>query len=91
MEIERIVAAEEKVTSAEVVQGGALQIFVSLPDSHRLFHQQSRRDDIGAGDVIEDGVETWHAHTRLEHHEGTQRGQQAVCVDVLVYEHDLVL
>lgn len=90
VKIERVVAAEEKVTGAETIQRGTLEVFVSLPYSYRLFHQQSRRNDIGTGDVIKDGVETGHAHAGLEHHKGTQRGQQAVCVDILIDEHDLV-
>lgn len=91
VQFERIVASEEKIAGAERVQRGTLEVLLSLPHPDCLLHQKSRRNDIGARDVIENGIETGHAHARLEHHKCTQGCHQAVRVDVLVHEHGFVL
>ena len=69
MQFHGVVTAKEKVAGAETIRGRAIEVLVAFSHSHRLLHQQGSRDDVGAGDMIEDGIETRHAHTGLEHHE----------------------
>ena len=84
-------AAKKKVAGTDAAQGGTVEIFVSLSYPYGLFHQQGSGDDVGTGDVIEDGIETGHAHTRLKHHESAQGGHQTVSINVLIDEHEFML
>jgi len=57
---------------------------VTLPDPQGLLHQQIPRHDVRTRQTVEAQRITGYSHARLDHHEGAQRCQQTVGIDILI-------
>ena len=91
VQVEAEVAAEEEEAGDEAVHRGRLEVVVALAHAQGLLEQDVAGHDVGAGHAVEAHGVAGDGHAGLEHHEGAERGEQAVGVDVLVGEHGLLL
>lgn len=66
-------------------------MIVASPNSQRLVQQQIARHKIRPRQTIESQRITRYAHTRLYHHEGAERCQKTVRIDILIRVHRLLL
>lgn len=91
VQVEAVVAAEEEVAGNEAVHGGGLEVIVALANPQGFLEQDVSGDEIRAGHAIQAYGVTGDGHAWLDHHEGAERGEEAVGVDVLVGVHGLLL
>lgn len=90
MHIQSKIASEQEETRDQAIESGRLQVIVALSHAQRLLHQHGSRDEIRAGQCIQAERIPWNTHARLDHHECTERGQEAVGIDILLGVHGLL-